>query len=175
MASGFALLFVALLAWRPSASPGRKVAPSIAARTPSPLIGVWRVVRFCEDDAATGKLSDPYGLSPSGFFVYTAGGRLSIHVARTDAIHPFAHGDSDPTPAESRSLLDAYFGYFGTYTVTSESTVVHHVQGGTLPSYIGTDQQRMFRLRGDSLTIGAAPAGGGPPRTWPCRRLVRVE
>jgi len=46
-------------------------------------------------------------------------------------------------------------------------TVVHHVQGGTLPDYIGTDQFRTYRIRGDTLSIGAPP--------FPCRVLLRVR
>jgi hypothetical protein len=46
--------------------------------------------------------------------------------------------------------------------------VVHHVTGGTIPSYIGTDQLRDSRIRGDTLSIGT-----GGLRS--CRRLIRVR
>ena len=87
---------------------------------------------------------------------------------RTPAVRPFAGGDDRPTDAERRELFDAYFGYYGTYTITSDSTVVHHVLGGTSPGFIGTDQHRLYRIRGDTLTIGGSRA------TWPCRLLLRV-
>jgi hypothetical protein len=63
-------------------------------------------------------------------------------------------------------LRPFYFGYFGTYTILSDSTVVHHVQGGTLPDYIGTDQFRTYHIRGDTLSIGAP--------SFPCRVLIRA-
>jgi lipocalin-like protein len=87
---------------------------------------------------------------------------------RTPPVGPFVGGGGRPTDAERRTLVEAYLGYFGTYTVASDSTVVHHVEGGTLPSYIGTDQLRVYRIRGDTLTIGGSRA------TWPCRILLRV-
>ncbi len=87
---------------------------------------------------------------------------------RTPPVRPFAGGDDRLTDAERRELFDAYFGYFGMYTITSDSTVVHHVQGGTSPRFIGTDQERVYRLRGDTLTIG------GSRVTWPCRLLLGV-
>jgi len=65
--------------------------------------------------------------------------------------------------------FDSYLGYYGTYTITSDSTVVHDVVGGTIPSYTGTDQARVYRIRGDTLTIG------GNRVTWPCRVLLRVR
>ncbi len=126
------------------------------------LVGTWRVVRFCDRDA-TGALADPLGPNPIGYFVYTATGELSIQAMRTPPTGPTA-GE----PVQLRSLGDLrpfYFGYFGTYTVLSESTVVHHVQGGTFPEYIGTDQVRSYRIRGDTLSIGA-------PR-FDCRVLLR--
>ena len=133
------------------------------------LVGIWRVVRFCDNDDVTGHLYDPLGPKPTGYFVYSRTGQLLIQVMRTPAIKPFAAGDLRPTDAERKELFDAYFGYFGTYTITSDSTVVHHVRGGTSPSFIGSDQRRVYRIRGDTLTIG------GNSRTWPCRVLLRLE
>jgi hypothetical protein len=47
------------------------------------------------------------------------------------------------------------FGYFGTYTIDSlNSIVTHHVKGGSVMNYIGTDQHRQFILKGDTLLIG---------------------
>ncbi len=131
------------------------------------LVGVWRVVKFCRDDP-TGRLYDPYGPNPTGLFVYAPGGELSIQMMSTPPVGPFAAGDDRPTDAERRQLFDSYLGYYGRYTITSDSTVVHHVVGGTIPSYTGTDQARVYRIRGDTLTIG------GNRVTWPCRVLLRV-
>ena len=141
-------------------------APPPAAPAPAAIVGVWRVVRFCDDDS-TGKRYEPFGPQPTGYFMYAPGGQLSIQVGATPPVPPFAKGDAAPTDAELRALYDATFGYYGTYTVTSDSTVVHHVTGGTLPSYTGTDQRREYRITGDSLTIG------GNRTTWPCRLLIR--
>lgn len=63
-------------------------------------------------------------------------------------------------------LRNSCFGYFEPYAVTSDSTGVHHVRGGTIPSYVGTDQQRNFRFRGDTLSISA-------DEPWGSRALVR--
>lgn len=133
------------------------------------LVGVWRVVRFCGIDS-TGTVTQPLGEHPTGLFVYTPSGYLSLHAMRTPSVPPFDGGDFAPTGPEARALLQGYFGYFGTYTITSDSTVVHHVIGGTIPSYIGTDQLRYYRIRPgnpDTLSIGGYPV----PM---CRILIRV-
>ncbi|MFN8573948.1 MAG: lipocalin-like domain-containing protein [Gemmatimonadaceae bacterium] len=132
------------------------------------LVGTWRVVKFCEDDS-TGQMTYPSGETPIGYFIYAPDGTLSVQVSEGPPPPPFVHGDDHPTDREREHLLKVYFGYFGTYTITSDSTVIHHVQGGTFPSYNGTEQARVYRIRGDSLTIGSSQV------TWPCRLLLRVR
>ena len=135
-----------------------------AQTTSNALVGTWRVVRFCDRDSA-GVMGEPLGPKPIGYFIYTTTGQLSIHAMRTPPTGPVA-GDS----VRLRNLGELrpfYFSYFGTYTITSDTTVIHHVQGGTFPEYIGTDQRRDYRIRGDTLSIGAP--------LFPCRVLVRVR
>src|SRR5687767_13063740 len=151
-----------------SIKPGRPSIPSPPELSDSSLVGVWRVVKFCRDDPS-GRLYEPYGPNPTGLFVYAPTGQLSIQMMRTPPVGPFAAGDDRPTDAERGQLFSSYLGYYGTYTITSDSTVVHHVVGGTVPSYTGTDQARVYRIRGDTLTIG------GNRVTWPCRVLLRVR
>lgn len=159
-------LFCAACHVGPGLGATRPAADAAGHVVPHPLVGVWRVVRFCYRDS-TGRFTEPFGPSPVGYFVYAPSGELSIQVMRTPPVRPFAAGDNAPTDAERRELFEAYFGYFGTYTVTSDSMVVHHVAGGTVPSYIGTNQPRRFRITGDTLSIGG--------RLLPCRVLLRVH
>ena len=147
--------------------PAGVVSTAAATQDPRPgLVGVWRVLGYCDQDS-TGRISYPYGPHPVGYLVYTPTGQLSAQIMRTPPVPPFASGeDLRPTDAELRTLHQSYFGYFGTYTITSDSTVIHRVEGGTLPSLIGTAQPRRYRIRGDTLSIGSRSAG--------CRLLLRV-
>ena len=137
------------------------------------LIGAWRVLQFCNVDSA-GVETYPHGDAPNGVFVYTPTGQLSLHAMRTPPTPPFAAGDDAPTDAERRAMLEGYFGYFGTYTITSDSTVVHHVAGGTIPSYIGTDQPRHYRIRAGGPNAPDTLSIGGNYLALRCRKLVRV-
>jgi hypothetical protein len=126
------------------------------------LVGTWRIVRYCDRDS-TGAIVEPLGPNPTGLFVYTSTGQLSIQAMRTPPSGPLAGG-----PVRLNSLAELrpfYFGYFGTYSILSDSTVVHHVQGGTFPDYTGTDQPRRYIIRGDTLSIGAP--------LFLCRVLIR--
>lgn len=139
---------------------------TLAAQQPaSQLVGTWRVVEFCNVDRP-GDTTYSLGRGPIGFFMYDRAGNLSIQAMRATPLAAFMK-DSVPL-AGMAEVRNSYFGYFGSYTVTSDSTVVHHVTGGTIPSYIGTDQRRNYRFRGDTLSIG-----GDDP--WSCRKLVRVR
>ncbi len=139
---------------------------AVAAQAPVPrLVGTWRLVEFCNVEAS-GDTTYSLGRGPIGFFVYDAAGNLSIQAMRAAPPRAFLQ-DSVPFRGMAE-LRESYFGYFGTYTITSDSTVVHHVRGGTIPSYIGTDQRRNYRFRGDTLSVS-----GDEP--WSCRKLVRAR
>ena len=125
------------------------------ARQPS-LVGTWRFVEITDFDS-TGAPIQYYGAKPCGFMMYTASGQVSVHIAKC------------PTPDLSQPELAAtYNGYFGTYTVNEgRGLVTHQVEGGSAPDYIGTPQQRPFKVTGDTLVLGDG-------RSWK-RVLVRVR
>ena len=137
--------------------------PAEGQRPARRLIGTWRLIEFCNVDRP-GDTTYSLGRRPIGFFMYDAVGNVSIQAMRAAPSGAFTK-DSVPLSGMAE-LRTSYFGYFGTYTVTSDSTVVHHVRGGTIPSYVGTDQRRNFRFRGDTLSISA-------DEPWGCRKLVR--
>jgi Lipocalin-like domain len=142
-------------------TPGALAAQGTAPR----LVGTWRLVEFCNVDRP-GDTTYTLGRRPIGFFIYDPAGNLSIQAMRAAPSGAFT---SDSVPlAGMAELRTSYFGYFGSYTITSDSTVIHHVAGGTIPSYVGTDQRRNYWIRADTLSIG-----GGDP--WSCRKLVRVR
>lgn len=136
-----------------------------AQQAPSRLVGTWRIVEFCNVSSA-GDTTHSLGRHPIGFFIYDPTGTLMIQAMRTPHAGAFA-ADSVALTGMAE-VSESYFGYFGRYTVTSDSTVIHHVTGGTLPSYVGTEQRRDYRIRGDTLSIGVSPVPS-------CRRLVRVR
>jgi len=123
---------------------------SAAAR----LVGTWRLVKYVNTDPS-GKVSHPFGTAPAGYFVYDPTGHLSIQIMRTPATRPFASGDdAKGTDAEIRGAFDGYVAYFGTYRVDEAKGVLTHVvEGSSKPSYTGTEQQRPFTLKGDTLII----------------------
>jgi hypothetical protein len=122
----------------------------------SSLVGTWRFIEITDFDS-TGAPVQYFGDKPCGFMIYTASGLVSVHVARCPT--------ADLAPTE---LAETYNGYFGTYTVNeARGMVTHQVEGGSAPDYIGTPQQRPFKVTGDTLVLGDG-------RSWK-RVLVRVR
>jgi len=132
------------------------------------LIGTWRLIEFADLDSATSKWTYPYGINPKGYFTYTKSGVVNLNISSETALKI----SEDSAKNYNINLLNwvSHFslGYFGTYTVDfNKSIVTHHVKGGSLPWYIDTDQPRQFILKGDTLIIGNS-------KTWK-RVLVKTD
>jgi len=118
------------------------------------LVGTWRLIEYSDYDTLTNKWTYPYGYHPKGYFTYTNSGIVNLNgSAEKPLVIPV---DSEYTkPLTLGAVLDNAWGYFGTYTIDSlKSTVTHHVKGGSVINYIGTDQHRQFILKGDTLLLG---------------------
>lgn len=118
------------------------------------LVGTWRLIEYSDFDTVTNKWTHPYGDHPKGYFTYTNSGIVNLNGSAEKPLEISA--DSEYTkPLTLGAVLDNAFGYFGTYTIDSVNSIVtHHVKGGSVINYIGTDQHRQFILRGDTLLIG---------------------
>ncbi|TAL47178.1 MAG: hypothetical protein EPN92_05170 [Chitinophagaceae bacterium] len=152
------LLFVSL-----SCSRHTSVSSMLPNHKPS-IVGTWRLYEDIVTDSLGNKIY-LFGEHPIGYFIYEPSGHLSIHIMRIPAPSPLNF--STASIEQLRERLEAGLSYFGHYTIKDDSTVIHHVEGGTVASYIGTDQLRRYRIKGDTLQIGS-PVN-------PCCRLIREE
>ena len=116
---------------------------------PNPLVGSWRLERYVDTPEGAAPFF-AFGENPVGLFVFTADGYASFHLMRNPSAAEPAGSDPDPNAC----VPIWYCSYFGTYTydAAGESWITH-VLGGNVPSYIGTDQPRSFRIDGDRLII----------------------
>src|SRR6204780_65651 len=122
------------------------------------LVGTWRLVEFADLDK-DGKWPYWFGEHPRGYFVYDATGHVHIQIMKAPPLKPFPEANSDdgkpPSPEHALAAYNAYFAYFGTYTVDAKNHVVtHHVEGSLAPDFTDTDQPRPFKLEGDRPEIG---------------------
>ena len=118
------------------------------------LVGTWRLVEYSDYDSVAHKWINTYGDHPKGYFTYTNSGIVNLNgSAEKPLVIPV---DSEYIkPLTLGKILDNAWGYFGTYTIDSVNSILtHHVKGGSVINYIGTDQHRQFILKGDTLLIG---------------------
>lgn len=132
----------------------------------SPIVGTWKLVEFADLDSLTNQWQYPFGVHPKGYFTYTANNIVNLNISNEHGLE-LPPDSLDATKFVYRDFMNNAVGYFGKYEISAEtSTVIHTVEGGSIPFYIGTSQPRPFRLEGDTLTIGDG-------KTWR-RVLVKV-
>lgn len=119
------------------------------------LVGTWRLIEFSDFDSASSTWTYSYGKNPRGYFTYTQNGIVNLNICSETALK-ISKDSARNYNINLLNWLDSNaVGYFGTYSVDyNKSIVTHHVKGGSLPWYIDTDQPRPFMLKGDTLIIG---------------------
>jgi hypothetical protein len=119
------------------------------------FIGSWKLVSY-ELQLASGSVLKPFGDHPIGRILYERNGQMSAQLMRPQPT-PFA--DTDPLKAsqeEADRAWRSYIGYWGTFTVdTKAGVVIHQIEGGWFPNWMGQKQIRSFRFRGDELILEA--------------------
>jgi len=65
------------------------------------------------------------------------------------------------TAEENEAIVHGSIAFFGTFSVT-DGVIVQHVEGGTWPAWIGTDQKRTITsFAPDEQTWTTVPSFGG--------------
>lgn len=110
------------------------------------LVGTWRLVEFADLDTLTGKWVHPYGKKPKGYFTYTKNNIVNINISSETPLK-IAADSAKHFSINYHQLTNSYsVGYFGTYSVDwNKSIVTHQVTGGSIPWYIDTEQTIHFR------------------------------
>jgi len=134
----------------------------------NPLVGTWRLIEFSDLDTVTGQWGYRYGKNPKGYFTYTKTNIVNLNIS-TETPLKFSMDSAKNFSINYYNMTEHNaVGYFGTYSIDWEKSIVtHHVIGGSLPWYIDTDQPRPFTLIGDTIIIG-------DKKTWR-RVLVRAD
>jgi lipocalin-like protein len=132
-----------------------------AAQSAADLVGTWLPVSavHTRPDGATIEM---FGPDPKGILIFQGDGHFAFILNRADLPGFAAHNPNAGTAEEYKSVVQGSFAYFGTYTVTN-NTVVMHVGGGTWPDWYGTDHERLIiSFSGSELKwIDPTPSVGG--------------
>ena len=132
--------------------------PASAAQTD--IVGTWRLQSWIAQDQESGATVDVFGVNPSGYMIYTPGGRVTVNLT-AEGRKPLS-GDRFSSPVEERALaFSTAIAYSGTYTVKGDA-VTHRVEIASFPNWVGTEQVRFMQIDGDKLTFKTPPIPGPP-------------
>jgi hypothetical protein len=123
------------------------------------LVGTWTVVSLINE--RNGTKNEPFGPNPKGYFMFDSSGHFSTHIIR--AYRPkFANRDN-PTPMESKAVVEGTITAFGTYTVNeTDHSIFMEIIGSSFPTWDNTYQKRFITVTGDEMKyINPTPATGG--------------
>ena len=130
------------------------------AQASKDLVGSWTLVSSTVQQGAN--TLQPFGTDPKGALIFGADGRYVPMIARA-GLPKFA-GDNrmTGTPEEYRAIVNGAIGHFGSYAA-DETAITFRIATSTYPNWDGTEQKRVFKLTGDTLsyTVGNASVGGG--------------
>jgi hypothetical protein len=129
------------------------------------IVGSWNFV-VAEVVAPDGKKSFPFGETPTGILIFTAGGQFAqIHVAG-DVPKLASNNRLTGTPEEYATIMRRSISLFGTYSVNEEKkTVTYKIVSSTYPNFAGEAQERIIdKLTADEFINTNPNVAGGRGR-----------
>ncbi len=134
--------------------------PNAVAQTANDLIGTWTLA---SDDSTTpdGRKVQPFGPLRRGVGIFDSNGRFAIVTSRPD-LPKFASNDRMRGRAkENEAIVHGSIAFFGTFSVT-DGVIIQHIEGGTWPAWIGTDQKQVITsFAEDDQTWTTVPSFSG--------------
>ena len=126
------------------------------------FVGAWNLISFQRRTAA-GEVTYPMGAKPVGRLTYDAQGHMSAQIMRPDR-PKFQSASSGRGSAEEKiAAFDGYISYYGTYLVNEKDhSVIHRVEAGLYPNWVGSDQRRLYEFSAGKLILRAINGSGGP-------------
>ena len=119
--------------------------------------GVWRLVSY-EFRDEEGNISYPFGKDTVGLIMYDRSGMMSVQIIRHDRPLFPSEDMFGAAPETVKAAFEGLNTYYGTYDVDEAShTVIHHVEGASMPNRIGSTQTREYEFSGDLLVLKAPP------------------
>lgn len=129
------------------------------------LIGSWKLDSF-ELQSAAGEISHPYGRELTGYLFYNEDGYMSAAFMNAGRGRI---GDGELSRAGKVSNYDQFMAYTGPFEVNGDK-VTHSVEVSSLEAFVGSIQERWFKIDGDRLDLLTAPLAVGSDA--PVGRLV---
>ena len=117
------------------------------------IFGTWKLLHY-KSIRSDGSSVDLYGAAPLGQLIYDSSGHMSVHLLKPDLPKCGTMDRRKCAATVARVAFDNYFGYWGRYKLSSDGrSVMHQIEGASVPDWVGTSQDRYIELSGNRLTI----------------------
>jgi len=117
----------------------------------SKLVGTWKLKRWVmQDDDTKEQKASPFGERPAGYVLFTSSDRLFVLITSED--RKAAEG-ADGQSAAFRTM----YAYSGKYRL-EDGRFITKVDIAGDQKWLGTEQQRSYRVNGDTLIIESPPS-----------------
>jgi len=155
-----ALAVVPLDASRAQVGPTR---PHTATRVDArQLGGTWKLLTV-DNILADGRRIQPYGAEPVGRMTLDPAGRYAVQIFQPGRARFAASDKARGTAEENRATVQGTNSHFGRYAVDEAArTITFRIEHASFPNWEGTEQRRVYTLRGDTLryTVRTTTTGG---------------
>ncbi len=142
------------------APPATQQAEAVKTVTARDMVGSW----LLESDISTtpdGRELLPFGPTPRGIAMFNSDARFAIVLSRPDLPRFASDNRMRGTAEENEAVVHGSFAFFGTYSV-ADGIIIQHIEGGTWPGWVGTDQKRTITsFVKDEQTWTTVPSFGG--------------
>ena len=130
------------------------------------FIGTWELVSTEEQLADGSKRPYPdLGKDGKGFLMYSADGHMCAELMNPG--RPKWKDDRKPTDEEKALAMSGFIAYCGRYEIDeAHHMMFHHPEVAWMPNYVGTRQERPYKMDGDILTFSSKTAGVSGIAGW---------
>ncbi|MGI6453560.1 MAG: lipocalin-like domain-containing protein [Syntrophomonadaceae bacterium] len=120
------------------------------------ILGSWKLVSFAYK-AEDGSSFYPYGKDAEGIIIYDKSGYMSAIITRTDRPNMSTLDFGLLSDEEKMALAKGFMTYTGKYEFENENTVLHHIEIGYFPNWVGTVFVRYASFDEDNNLVLATP------------------
>ncbi|WP_199030815.1 lipocalin-like domain-containing protein [Ralstonia sp. ASV6] len=112
------------------------------------LHGSWQLVSFETELQDSKERTQPWGADPNGYLIFGADGRMMVLVTA---------GARDPGNTEEKqvALFRTVMAYTGRYRIDGDRFITK-IDASWNEAWNGTEQERFFKLDGDTLDVSTA-------------------
>jgi hypothetical protein len=127
--------------------------------------GIYKLVSWRTTNP-DGTVIEPLGANPFGRITYHKSGHMSVMLMRRDR-KTLARVDAQKANIDelrqalqtAQGAASGFIAYMGTFEVQQDrNIVIHHLEGGSSPSFAGSDFERHYELDSKGLTLSVPPA-----------------